>query len=156
RYGLRRPAEESYWGTKVHYDRPDEFLSHFVATARTIDNPLTQSERLALVAGFCSHVALDLSMHPLVNYVARRDAANGLGAESHLHRLTEKYQAMFYHLDTMGRDLIGSADMYKKTLVTKRTSLLRLAAEKPLVDFAVASYRAMWDDSPTPQKWMSW
>src|SRR5262245_11798467 len=44
RYGLRRPAEESYWGAKVHYDRPDEFLSHFVATARAIDNELTRSE----------------------------------------------------------------------------------------------------------------
>src|SRR5947207_2397661 len=51
RYGLRRPAEESYWGTKIHYDRPDEFLAHFVATARTIEVALERSERLAVVAG---------------------------------------------------------------------------------------------------------
>src|SRR5438132_11846909 len=57
RYGLRRPAEESYWGTKLHYDRPDEFLARLVESARTIDAPLAQTERLAIVSGFCSHVA---------------------------------------------------------------------------------------------------
>ncbi|MCU1282341.1 MAG: hypothetical protein JWM53_5887, partial [bacterium] len=60
RYGLRLPAEESYWGAKIHEDRPDEFLARFVVTARTIDNPLTRIERLAIIAGICAHVALDL------------------------------------------------------------------------------------------------
>jgi hypothetical protein len=156
RYGLRRPAEESYWGTKIHYDRPDEFLAWFVATARSIDNRLTRGERLALVAGFCSHVALDLSMHPLVNYIARRDRAALGGAESHHHRLAEKYHAMFYHLDTMGRDLIGSSAMHEKTRVTKSSSLVRLQAEAPLVEFAVQSFQAMWGDGPSAREWMSW
>src|SRR5258706_11340144 len=60
RYGLRLPAEESYWGRKIHEDRPDEFLAHFIMTSRTIRNPLTRHERLALITGMCSHVALDL------------------------------------------------------------------------------------------------
>jgi hypothetical protein len=156
RYGLRRPAEESYWGTKIHYDRPDLFLARFVETARTIDAPLSQEERLAVVAGFCSHVALDLAMHPLVNYIARRDQRDEGGAESHHHRLAEKYQAMFFHLDTLGRDIIGSREMHERTRVTKRTSLLRLSTEPAIVDFAITAYRAMWEDAPSQKEWMSW
>src|SRR5215831_11528597 len=144
RYGLRRPAEESYWGTKVHYDRPDQFTAHFVETARTLDAPLDRNERLAVIAGFSSHVALDLSMHPLVNYIARRDAHLQGGAESHHHRLAEKFHALFYHLDSMGRDVIGSRQIREKTRVTKRSSLVRRVAEPAIVDLAVFAYRAMW------------
>jgi hypothetical protein len=156
RYGLRLPAEESYWGTKIHEDRPDEFLARFVGTARTIDNALTRNERLAIVAGICSHVALDLALHPLVNYIARRDQREEGGAESHHHRLAEKFHALFYHLDSRGRDLIGSAEMHEKTLVARRSSLVWLAVERPLVDLAVTSYRAMWNDSPSRRQWMGW
>jgi hypothetical protein len=156
RYGLRRPAEASYWGARVHYDRPDQYLAHFVATARSLDSQLSRRERLALVAGFCSHVALDLSLHPLVNYIARRDRARFGGAESHHHRLAEKYHAMFYHLDSLGRDLIGSAEMIELTRVTKRSSLVRLAAEPPVVDFARAAYRSMWNDAPSARQWRAW
>jgi hypothetical protein len=46
--------------------------------------------------------------------------------------------------------------MYEKTLITKRSSLVRLATERPLVDFALTAYRAMWDDSPSAKQWMSW
>ncbi len=156
RYGLRRPAEESYWGTKIHYDRCDEFLAHFVETARTIDNGLSREDRLAIVTGFCSHVGLDLSMHPLVNYIARRDQQEQGGAESHHHRLAEKYHAMFYHLDSRGHDLIGSADMLEKTRVTKRTSLVRAAAEPAVVEFATSTFQSMWGDAPTAQEWSGW
>jgi hypothetical protein len=156
RYGLRRPAEESYWGQKVHYDRPDEYLAHFVATARTLDVPLTRRERLALVAGFSSHAALDLSLHPLVNHIARRDRARFGGAESHHHRLAEKYHAMFYHLDMLGRDVIGSTEMHEKTRVTKLSSLVWLSAERPLVAFARATYHRMWNEAPAETEWCSW
>ncbi|HZS40377.1 MAG TPA: hypothetical protein VFF06_26275 [Polyangia bacterium] len=157
RYGLRLPAEESPWGARVHEDRPDEFLARFVATARSIDNALTRDERLAIVAGLCSHVALDLSLHPLVNFLARRDRREQGGAESHHHRLAEKYHALFYHLDSTGRDLIGSgAELHEKTTVTKRSSLVWLAVEAPLVELALASYRAMWNDAPSRRQWMGW
>jgi hypothetical protein len=157
RYGLRRPAEESYWGTKVHYDRPDQFFARFVETARTIEAPLTRSERLAIVVGFTSHCALDLSMHPLVNYIARRDQRLDGGAESHHHRLAEKYHALFLHLEAFGHDIIGTEAMRELTRVTKRGSLLRRGAVEPaLVEFACAAYRAMWDDAPSANQWTGW
>jgi len=156
RYGLRRPAEPSVWGYKIHYDRPDQFLARFVETTATFSGKLTRDERLALIAGLCSHAALDLSLHPLVNYVARRDSVLRGGAESHLHRLTEKYHALFYHLDVYGHDVIGNRVMHDKTRVTKSSSVLRRAAEPPIVDLALAAYQAMWGESPTRAEWTGW
>jgi hypothetical protein len=156
RYGFKRPAEESFWGERIHCDRPDEFLARFVMTARHLDNPLTRDERLAILTGLCSHAALDLSLHPLVNWIARRDASELGGAESHHHRLAEKYHALFYHLDSTGRDLIGSTEIHEKTRLAKRGSLFRLATEAPLVELALASYRSMWGEAPSRREWMGW
>ena len=155
RYGLRRPAEPSVWGYRIHYDRPDVFLACFIETAHDTEALLTYPERLAVIAGLCSHAALDLSLHPLVNFIARRDSVNG-GAESHHHRLAEKYHALFYHLEARGRDLIGSADMQDKTRVTKHSSILRRAAEPAIVDLALGSYHKMWGDAPTREEWAGW
>jgi hypothetical protein len=156
RYSLRRPAEPSVWGHRIHYDRPDEFLACFVATAREFPGPVTRAERLALIAGLCSHAALDLSLHPLVNHIARREVARKGGAESHHHRVTEQYHALFYHVDARGRDVIGTREMHDKTKVTKRSSIVRRAAEPALVDLALASYRAMWGEAPRRAEWTGW
>ena len=156
RFTLRRAAESSEWGHRVHYDRPDLFLARFVATAGEFPGPVTRDERLALVAGLCSHAALDLSLHPLVNHIARRETERIGGAESHHHRIAEKYHSLFYHLDARGRDVIGSREMHDKTRVTKRSSILRRATERPLVELALAAYRAMWGEAPTRAQWTGW
>src|SRR5215470_5786636 len=156
RYGLRRPAEPSVWGYRIHYDRPDLFLARFIETAHDIEVALSRSERLAVIAGLCSHAALDLSLHPLVNFVARRDCQLYGGAESHHHRLAEKYHALFYHLDLYGRDVIGSRDIQDKTRITKRSSPLRSAAEPAIVNLALASYHSMWGDAPGRGEWTGW
>jgi hypothetical protein len=156
RYGLRRPAEPSVWGYRIHYDRPDVFLACFVEAAHELEAPLTCGERLAVIAGLCSHAALDLSLHPLVNFIARRDCLSRGGAESHHHRLAEKYHALFYHLDVYGRDVIGSVEMRDKTRITKRSSVLRRAAEPAIVDLALAAYQKMWGDAPSRADWTGW
>jgi len=63
-------------------------------------------------------------------------------------------QRMFKALDE--RWDVVPIDIRDKTRVTKRSSLLRLAAERALVDFAVATFHAMWSDGPTPRQWMGW
>src|SRR5262249_32667810 len=67
-----------------------------------------------------------------------------------------KYHSLFYHLDSRGRDVIGSREMHDKTRVTKRSSLLRRAAEPALVDLALAAYRAQWGESPSREEWAGW
>src|SRR5262249_28935679 len=123
---------------------------------RTLDAPLDRNERLAILAGFTSHVALDLSMHPLVNYIARRDTRLQGGAESHHHRLAEKFHAQFYHLDSTGHDLIGSRQIGEKARVTKRSSLVRRVAEPAIIDLTVSAYRAMWSDAPGRREVAGW
>jgi hypothetical protein len=156
RYGLRRPAEPSAWGYRIHYDRPDVFLACFIEAAHLAAGPLTRAERLAVVAGLCSHAALDLSLHPLVNFIARRESLANGGAESHHHRLAEKYHALFYHLDVQGRDVIGSPEMQDKTRVTKQSSAIRRSAEPAIVDLALGAYHKMWGEAPARDEWTGW
>src|SRR5207244_5892183 len=81
RYAFRRPAIDAPWAYRMHCIRPERFAASFVRSARLAVG-LTESERLALLAGLFSHCALDLTLHPLVNYCARRDTALLGGHES--------------------------------------------------------------------------
>ena len=54
RYGLRRPAEPSVWGYRIHYDRPDSFLARFIETAHGYPG--------AARAGFVADIAFDGSL----------------------------------------------------------------------------------------------
>src|SRR5438132_1707920 len=65
------------------------------------------------------HVALDLALHPLVNYGARRDVVEKGGHESTHHRVTEKYHALFFHLERFGDDPIGTPAFAERTRITK-------------------------------------
>ena len=109
RYGLGSPALDEPWAYRMHSVRPDRFVASYIRAAATAPG-LERDERLALVGGLVSHAALDLTLHPLVNYCARRDTAEHGGHESVHHRLTEKYQALFFHLDRIGHDPIGTAE----------------------------------------------
>ncbi len=156
RYGLKRPAEESFWGAQLHANRPADFVAHYIASARTFEGPLSRPERLALVGGLLSHVALDCTLHPLVNWIARRDAAIDGVSESHHHRLTEKYHSMFFHLDRFGEDVIGSRAMRRRTIITKASSYLRRNAESPIVQFATGTMGTFYDRAPSAREWTSW
>jgi hypothetical protein len=156
RYGIKRPAEESYWGYKLHYDRPPEFLASFIANAASHPAPLSRTERLAIVGGFVSHVALDCALHPLVNWQARRDVAERGGHESHQHRIAEKFHSQFFHVDRFGDDVVGNPAMRSKTRVTKRFSLVRRAAEPALVALAIEAYRGFFGEGPDGRTWTSW
>src|ERR1700761_8508598 len=96
RYGLGSPALDEPWAYRMHSVRPDRFVASFIRAAATAPG-LTREEGLALVGGLISHAALDLTLHPLVNYCARRDTALHGGHESVHHRMTEKYHALFFH-----------------------------------------------------------
>src|SRR5207248_6524865 len=97
RYGLRRPAIDAPWAYRMHCIRPDRFVAGFVRAARLTPG-LTEPERLALIGGLLSHAALDLTLHPLVNYIARRDTALHGGPETFNHRATETHHSLFFHL----------------------------------------------------------
>jgi hypothetical protein len=154
-YGLGRPAEVCPWGVRVHSDRAGRFARCFVESIAATEG-LTAAERVALVAGFFSHVALDLTLHPLVNYTARRDCRRYGGAETHHHRLTEKYHSMFFHIERLGDDIIGSRAFYEKTHLVKRSSFFRRNVERAVVEGARGAFLRTYGDAPSEQEWTGW
>src|SRR5262249_11541133 len=122
------------------------------------EGPLTRDERLALMAGLISHAALDLTLHPLVNYCARRDTEAFGGHESVHHRLTEKDHALFFHLERLGADPIGTPEFRRLTQVVKAVPPLFGPArvEQPLLGFMQDAYRGVYGDAPDSATWAGW
>jgi hypothetical protein len=154
RYGLRAAALDEPWAYRMHSVRPARFVASYVRAAHRAS--LTSDEKLALVGGLASHCALDLTLHPLVNYCARSAVAREGGHESVHHRLTEKFHALFFHVETLGDDLIGSPRMRTWTRVVKRGSLVAPRVEAPLADFMGDAYRGAYGDAPEARTWAGW
>ena len=155
RYGLEQPALDEPWAYRMHSVQPDRFVASYIRSAAQTPG-LSSDERLALVGGLISHCALDLALHPLVNYIARRDTTAHGGHESVNHRLTEKYHALFFHLDRFGEDPIGQPDFYKSTQVVKDGSWVRARVEGPVGQFMQQAYIGAWGDSPEVKTWAGW
>jgi hypothetical protein len=155
RYGLEAPALDEPWAYRMHSVRPDRFVASFIRSA-AVTPGLTRDERLALVGGILSHCALDLTLHPLVNYCARRDTARFGGHESVNHRLTEKYHALFFHLQRLGHDPIGTAEFRGWTRVVKRGSFVRARVEAPVIHFMTDAYRGAYGGAPSARTWSGW
>jgi hypothetical protein len=159
RYGLGSPALDEPWAYRMHSVRPDRFVASYIRAAATAPGPLTRDERLALVGGLISHAALDLSLHPLVNYCARRDTAIYGGHESTHHRLTEKYHALFFHLERLGHDPIGTAEFRGWTRITKESPSLigrRPRLEPAIGEVMQLAYRGAYGDAPDVATWAAW
>jgi hypothetical protein len=155
RYGLEAPALDEPWAYRMHSVRPARFVASFVRAAATAKG-LAPDERLALVGGLVSHCALDLTLHPLVNYCARRDTAALGGHESVNHRLAEKYHALFFHLERLGHDPIGTAEFRRSTVVVKEGSFVRARVEPQLIAFMRDAYRGAYGGAPDGRTWAGW
>jgi hypothetical protein len=159
RYGLGSPALDEPWAYRMHSVRPERFVASFVRAAARAEG-LSRDERLALVGGLVSHAALDLTLHPLVNYCARRDTARYSGHESVHHRLTEKYHALFFHRERLGYDPIGTAQFRTMTTIVKDGAPLfpgaRARVEAPLVAFMQDAYRGAYGNAPKGDVWAGW
>ena len=155
RYSFKRPAIDAPWAYRMHCIRPDRFAASFVRAARVTPG-LTDQERLALVGGLFSHCALDLTLHPLVNYCARRDTALYGGHETFHHRITEKFHAQFFHIERFGDDRFGAPNFKEKTRVVKRGSAGRPTAEPQITSFMVEAYGHAYGNAPIPRVWTLW
>lgn len=160
RYGLGSPALDEPWAYRMHSVTPDRFVASFIRAAATTTGPLSRQERLALVAGLISHCALDLTLHPLVNYCARRDTATFGGHESVHHRLTEKYQALLFHHERLGGDPIGTPIFRDWTRVVKEAGPwlpgTKPRVEASLIAFMRDAYRGAYNDAPRGETWAGW
>lgn len=155
RYGLRGAALDEPWAYRMHSVNPGRFVAAYLRAAATTPG-LSRDEGRALAGGLLSHCALDLTLHPLVNYCARRDAAADGVHESVHHRLTEKYHALFLHLERLGYDPIGSAEMRRWSQITKLGGATRAHVEAPLGAFMQAAYRGAYGNAPEVRTWARW
>ncbi len=155
RYGLGAPAVDEPWAYRMHSVEPARFVASYIRAARRAP-ALTTDERLALVGGLLSHCALDLALHPLVNYCARRDTRELGGHESMHHRVTEKYHALFFHFARRGYDPIGTAEFREWTRVTKMGTPLSARCEPGLTAFITDAYTGAYGSAPPVARWSSW
>lgn len=152
-YWLEMPAENCPLGWQMHRYNPQLFAWHFLASTKR-EHILDEKKRLALLGGFFSHVALDLEIHPLVNWISRRDAQNNGGHESHHHRLVEKYQSLFFHRDFEGRDILGRSRFFlERAYVTEKPPFFRLNLDQPIVHWSTDMLRGYFlEAGPTSQQ----
>ena len=156
-YWLEMPAEYCPFAQKLHRYHPDLFAWHFLVTARE-DRLLSEQQRLAILGGFFSHLALDLDLHPLVNWCARRDVITRGGHESHHHRLTEKYHSLFFHRDLQGADCIGRPQFFlESSRILERPPFFRVDPGEPTVRWATDLLAGFFhEQAPSMRQFASW
>jgi hypothetical protein len=157
-YWLEMPAEHCPFAQKLHRYHPDLFAWHFLTECRKECRLLSEDQRLAILAGFFSHVALDLELHPLVNWCARRDLARYGGHESHHHRLTEKYHSLFFHRDLQGSDPIGTVYFFReKSRIVEHPPFFRVNPGLPVVRWSTDLLAGFFHEAaPSMRQFASW
>jgi hypothetical protein len=156
-YWRGNAAEICPWGVRLHMDRPGEFSAHLVESMRHAPGPLTQEERVAFCAGFFSHAALDHTLHPLVNYAAERETRRRGGEVSHHHRLVEKYQSLFIHMEVLGHDVIGKPEFYARIArITRTNPFFRRRVDPGLAEFMTGMLGRFFGESPSADEWSGW
>ena len=155
RYGLGSPAVDEPWAYRMHSVEPARFVASYIRAAHQATG-LSPDEQLALVGGLVSHCALDLALHPLVNHCARRDTSELGGHESMHHRVTEKYHALFFHVERHGNDPIGTPEFRAWTRITKSGNIFTSRVEPGLVSFIRDAYQGAYGNAPDGARWCNW
>jgi hypothetical protein len=110
RYLLKQPTAQSAWGDKLHKGTPVRAASSMLRAVHALRaaGQRGQAERaLAFALGFVSHLAVDRSMHPLVNRMARERAGRLGGDPAHHHTEIEKFHSVLFHEERLGFDFMG-------------------------------------------------
>jgi|GEM_PF-3872423 len=115
RYLLKRPTATSRWGAALHLTTPvavaHELIAHVQRLRRRADAGGQADEVLALCLGYVSHLAVDRSLHPLVNQLARERAAKVGRDPAHHHTDVEKYHSVLFHEARLGFDFMGRREL---------------------------------------------
>src|SRR5436190_970075 len=71
-------------------------------------------------------------------------------------RITEKYHALFFHVERFGDDVLGKPEFRPKTRVVKQGSGSRAVAEPQIVAFMREAYRHAYGNAPRGEVWKRW
>ena len=102
RYLLKIPARPSPWGAMLHDGGAVLLLNALLDIARRERDDVIA----AIALGVASHCAIDRTLHPLINALARahREGVNHDAS----HREVEKFQSICFHERYLGRDTMGT------------------------------------------------
>ena len=111
---LGRPLHGSAWGDTLHQRMPIALGMHLMrigsGLAQRSPSSLDREKGALIIAfalGYIAHAAVDRSLHPLVNRMARaRSQKTGRPVEQEHHEV-EKYQSILFHEERFGIDMMG-------------------------------------------------
>ncbi|MDB4973109.1 MAG: hypothetical protein JWN48_1450 [Myxococcaceae bacterium] len=160
RYLLKRPTAQSAWGDALHKGTPVAGACSMLSAVHALRaaGQRDDAERvLALALGYVSHLAVDRSMHPLINRMARDRSARLGGDPAHHHTEIEKFHSVLFHEQRLGFDFMGKPALREyievdahaihrdPVLARAYTAALRaatgLAADAPLLRGWARGYR---------------
>jgi hypothetical protein len=156
RHFLKLPTAVSDWGEALHHGRPVLAAKSMLTRARQLcakDETRPQGARvLALALGFVSHLAVDASLHPLVNRMARTRATRLGDHPLRQHSEVEKFHSVLFHEARLGFDFMGRRALREHIAVPAHAVHRDLA----LRDAFCAGLRAALDRAPAPALLRRW
>jgi hypothetical protein len=121
RHFLKLPTAVSKWGDALHHGRPVLVAKSMLLRVRALyaDGAESAAQRvLALALGFVSHLAVDASLHPLVNRLARARAERIGDHPLRQHSEVEKFQSVLFHEARNGFDFMGQQEFAQHARVS--------------------------------------
>jgi hypothetical protein len=116
RYLFKRPTALSPWAKALHFSTPvavaHALLDHVRRLRSQASSRQHGEEVLALCLGYVSHLAVDRTLHPLVNQLARERAGKVGGDPAHHHTDVEKFHSVLFHEARLGFDFMGRRELF--------------------------------------------
>ena len=113
RYLLGRPLATSPIGDQLHQITPVRLCKLILRRAALLRaQPSTRKDGgrlLAVGLGYLSHIAVDSSLHPLVNQLAGVRAKRLGDRPARQHNEVEKFHSILFHEERLGYDFMGDA-----------------------------------------------
>lgn len=124
RYLFKQPTALSPWAKALHFTTPVAVAHALLEHVRRLREHASTREQadevLALCLGYVSHLAVDRSLHPLVNALARERAAKVGGDPDHHHTDVEKFHSVLFHEARLGFDFMGRRELAEHIAVDAR------------------------------------
>jgi hypothetical protein len=151
-----RPYLRSEWGDLLHHRGTGQLALALLAhVLRSHLSDQARAEVLALVAGYLSHLAVDTSLHPLIEQLVRQRLEPGQPADV-LHSRLERVQSLFFHRDRLGFDLAGSPEPCRMVKEVAGVSLLWPALPDALFAALRAACLEVHGRAPGPAELRDW
>lgn len=149
------------WGHVFHTRGVGRLALASIAAIRRrhLDSREDGAPAIAFLGGYLSHHAMDRLIHPVVQRHVREALAVGGGwFESH-HTEAEKYQSLFFHEETLGRDIMGSA--YPREITATFPGASPWAARLPdelasVIENAIVEVHARTPGRSRLNAWLRW